>query len=286
MLHALPIPSSFTWWLWLYLAKSSSSEAPHCALSSNLLLFVNVAVFWDIAPWRWRLYVPPKRPLTYGLHGAVSQIITFIATAERTSFGPNVLLKRCSCLNVEFRVSHAQIAAASGLSGCHSRARAGVPTNRSSWCLFLEVCARFRPLWHCPFQSTDSICTSPMRLRSALLCTIIAADVDCIRAPWSGGWQQCCWRYIRPLRVRTGEIRKKLKRCRATKHLRSKNTNIQGVWSDTPCPEWRIELLLSLPVDDMKAQDGAATARLPSAGELVSTAYWGQPRAAVFHGGS
>jgi hypothetical protein len=37
-------------------------------------------------PWRWRRYVPPKRPLTFnGLHGVISQnVVLFITTAVRT----------------------------------------------------------------------------------------------------------------------------------------------------------------------------------------------------------
>jgi hypothetical protein len=37
VLHALPISSSLTWSFELYFAKSTSYEAPHCAVFSNLL---------------------------------------------------------------------------------------------------------------------------------------------------------------------------------------------------------------------------------------------------------
>jgi hypothetical protein len=37
-------------------------------------------------PWRWKRCVPPKRRLTYGLHGSIPQrMATFITTAVRTS---------------------------------------------------------------------------------------------------------------------------------------------------------------------------------------------------------
>jgi hypothetical protein len=37
VLHALPTSSYLTWSFWLYLEKSTSYEAPHCAVFSNLL---------------------------------------------------------------------------------------------------------------------------------------------------------------------------------------------------------------------------------------------------------
>jgi hypothetical protein len=38
-IHALPVSSSLTLSFWLYLAKSTSYEAPHYAVSSDILLF-------------------------------------------------------------------------------------------------------------------------------------------------------------------------------------------------------------------------------------------------------
>jgi hypothetical protein len=75
-----------------------------------------------------------------------------------------------------------------------------------------------------------------------------------------------------------------------TKHLKSKKekqTNIQGcfvgVQNDMLCSYFKIRIGVinvvdvglneCLPVDDIKAQDGVATERLPSAGVLGSIAY-------------
>jgi hypothetical protein len=65
---------------------------------------------------------------------------------------------------------------------------------------------------------------------SVLLPTITVTDVENIRALWSEGWQYWYWRYIRPPRLRTGVIQAKLKRCRATKHLKSKKHKYSGIF--------------------------------------------------------
>jgi hypothetical protein len=43
VLHTLPMPSFFTCILYLYLAKSTSYEVPHCAVFS-ILLFLSSSV--------------------------------------------------------------------------------------------------------------------------------------------------------------------------------------------------------------------------------------------------
>jgi hypothetical protein len=79
-----------------------------------------------------------------------------------------------------------------------------------------------------------------------------------------------------------------LKRCKVTKHLKSKNKQIFGdvfvaVQNDMLCSYFKIKIGVinmvdvglndCLPVEDIKAQDGVATERLPSAGVPGSIAY-------------
>lgn len=76
-------------------------------------------------------------------------------------------------------------------------------------------------------------------------------------------------------------IQAKWKRCKVTKHLKSVKQIFGNIFvavqNDMLFPHPNIKFAVDfngcLPVEDIKAQDGVATGRLPSAGVLGSIAY-------------
>jgi hypothetical protein len=87
-LYLWRVSSSGIWrrvvcWVTTDFRRNISPSSSECFPPACLLVLLNLF----LRPWRWRRYVPPKRPLTLnGLHGVISQkMILFITTAVKTS---------------------------------------------------------------------------------------------------------------------------------------------------------------------------------------------------------
>jgi hypothetical protein len=60
----------------IYQAHATFCLATYCTL---------VSCSSDFRPWRWMWYVPPKCPITYGLHGAITQKMAQFITVRASN---------------------------------------------------------------------------------------------------------------------------------------------------------------------------------------------------------